>query len=215
MHTSYKTTIQDRWACKTYKDYGKARCDNIMINYDDLNNILRETIYDFIKNKEFIIKNLLIIFEKSLRETKKTHNVDDALKRIKELEQQKDTIRDYLYKKVITVDEYNKDVAKVDSKIEILEKSITEADRENEGKKTKIERLNEISKELKSLKIKNNSVITDDNLKNFISKITVFPDGKLDIILMSEIPITAQYIKQNARRRTKAEIEAARLAGRK
>jgi site-specific DNA recombinase len=208
-HSKYTSNIQAAWYCKTYKYYGKDRCDNIHMRYDDLNDILRQAVFTFIGNKDFLIKNLTEILGKSLKETRNINNFDGISKRIKTLEERKTRIRNLLYDSVITKEVYVKDTQEIDIKIAELESKITEIDKENEEKQTKIERLNLISKRLKNLKILNSDSISDDNLKNYIEEIIVFPDGLLKIKMIGGIPLTAKYERKPMKRRTKAEIEAA------
>jgi len=131
-HTIYRK--KELWMCKKYKSFGLKKedkahgCWNVKLYTIELNKIVKQVIYDFVQNKDTVIKNVIDVLNLSLNDNNDYKDANKVKNEIDILQNRKNKIIDMMADGLITKDEYiNSNIADLDGCKNILDKHIMEA----------------------------------------------------------------------------------------
>ncbi|NFG97865.1 recombinase family protein [Clostridium sporogenes] len=199
-----KARQKSKWQCKEYKSFGLKKenghgCWNVQLFTDEIDDIVKDAIYQFWSNKDKAINNVMNILNKVIgNET--DNNEEEILKKQQyKLEQKKSRLIDMLADDLITKNEYKNKKKEIDTQLKSIEEKLYIYEEKNQNIKNREERLNEI-KNVLNKNIESKDSIDEEIIKIMLDKIIVKSEKELDIylnpLLLSK-KITVPYVSTN------------------
>lgn len=189
-HNSYHTKVakekRENWQCSSYRKWGKNSkrgCNNISIKNEEINDIVKQSIYEFSLNKDEIKESI-----EMLKKVIKDNNNDSLIQKteldLNKLKSRKDNLLDTLLDGIITKEQYANKKDSIDLEISEAEHRLSELNKNN-NTLSKTNKLKAIENHLLN-KIKSKDCVTDEMINNFVEKVVVYPD-KIKIVLPTGI----------------------------
>ena len=194
-HTIYRKN--HLWMCREYKSFGAKKegklhgCWNVKLSNDNLDNILKDVIFDFIKNKDIAISNVMSVLNLSLSDNNEYKDLYNKEHEIDKLKNRNTKIIDMMADGLISKEEYINSKKSVDDKIDKLEIEIISINKLKTETKYKMERLKDIEGML-NIVLESAECVTEEIMKTFLDKIVVNDNNQLDIYI-NGFKYTADY----------------------
>lgn len=181
------------WECKGYREYGKKSangCDNVRIYDYEMDDIIKQVIFDFWQNKDENIKNVIGVLEEVLSDNQFQDSFD-ALNRNKiKIEKKKDKLIELFSEELISKDEFKKRNDAYNLSLEKIQEEIQELEDRSKNLVNKKERLFK-TQSILQIVLQDKNEITDDIIESFLKEVIVYPD-KIEITLYGDARFIAQ-----------------------
>ncbi len=195
-HQIYSTSKRETWQCSSYRMFGKnsdSGCDNPHIYNESLNNIVKEAILFFLKNKETNIQKVIDL----LNQTLASDNFDNDINRLKreylKLDNKKDKLIELFSEGLINKDEFRKKKESIDNESLSTTTLISEYENKNKNSKDKKERLLKIQS-MAQMQITDKDEITPEMIRDSVNKIIVNTKEEITVTLNGNFQIQSQNI---------------------
>lgn len=185
-HTIYRK--KELWMCKEYKSFGLKKedkmhgCWNVKLYTTELNNNVKQVIFNVVQDKDIEIKNIIDVLNLSLNVNNDYKDTNKVKNEIEKLQNRKDKLIEMMADELITKDEYINSKKIVDDKIEKHEIEIKSINKIKTDIKTKTERLQEI-KQMLDIELATPECVTDEMIELVIDKIIVKSENNLDVYI--------------------------------
>lgn len=166
------------WECKGYREYGKDSengCDNLRIFNYEMDDIIKESIFEFWQDKDETIKNVMDVLEEVLSDNQYQETIDKLNQDKYKLEKKKDKLIELYSDELISKEEFKKRNDEHNLSLGKIEDQIKELVEKNKNLVNKKERLLK-SKNFLQSKLNNKDEITDDIIKDFLNEVVISPD---------------------------------------
>lgn len=184
----YSKNKKSVWVCSTYKSFGKKNgCETEIISTPDLITTLQNIIFQFSKNKNKAIENVISVLKMTLEEPEKNKNeIDELEKNLNMYKKRQDNLVNNLLDKTITKEIYKAKEAEINTAVMIIEKKIKEVVSKNINTYTKLQRLEVIKNhlEMEFLEPKN---ISEEFIKEMVEKIVIVDKEKINVVLAGNL----------------------------
>lgn len=184
-HSRYSHQKNDFWECRGYREFGKNHpngCSNCKVQDNELNNIVKEVIFDFWKSKDSSIDRVLKILDKVLKE----NNFEPQIKKLKDRKEKvlSDQIKllDLFLEDGLKKEIYNIKSNQLEKELSNIEAELTFLEEKNNGESDKKQRLLMIKEKL-NIDLKDKDGISDELIKSLVEQIIIKPDFKVEITL--------------------------------
>lgn len=188
-HAKYKSMKDDLWECQGYRNYGKnienGGCDNKRINVPILNDVVKEAILDFMKNKDEYIEGIIKILNTSIEEENNDNEIKEKQKEIIKFEKQKDNLIEDRLERVIDSQTYTKKMEEILSKLDILESEVNSLMETNKIILSKKERLMNVKNDL-DFNYQSKEDIPDEFIEEFTEKVIINEDDTVEVYLSGD-----------------------------
>ena len=184
-HSKYNTMKYVVWECRGYREYGKKApngCTNIKLPDHEINQVVKEVIYEFWKNKDSSIERVIKVLNKVLDNNDYKPQIDSLTKQIDKIKNYKRKARKELYDETITKEEYEIDIKSFDNDLLLLQERLNALLEKCNATVDKKERLENIKNKL-NIEIKDINAITDEIIEVMVQSVIVKPDNSLEITL--------------------------------
>lgn len=191
---STKKGQRSSWYCSTYKCWGtnkeKYGCDNIKIPAVEMDSMVKHAIFKLWEDKEKTKSSVLHTIQRSMERASKSsqHDISKKHARLDELNEVKRSMRQLLYRGLISEEDYLADLQRTDNEIREIESRISETAIPQH--KTLSERLVSIEEYL-SHSIDSIDCVTDDMIKNLVNRVII--DDNIIILLIQQSTITSEW----------------------
>lgn len=176
-HCPYTTKVnrlrRDIWMCSTYKSWGVKYCKNYNIEFDKILNEIRQILFTENKNCTSI-KITLDILRQAL-DSGKENKINTLTKQLEKYRKRLNNLTDLLLDDVISKTEYISKKEEFTTKITSLQSELEKESIQQTQFIGKEKRLQEIKTFLET-SVSDSSDITDDDIRKFIKRITVFDE---------------------------------------
>ncbi|MDF2612564.1 MAG: hypothetical protein K0S71_350 [Clostridia bacterium] len=195
-HQIYSTSKREAWQCSGYRTFGKNSefgCDNPHVFDETLDNIVKEAIIFFLKNKETNIQKVIAL----LNQTLENDNFDNDISRLNreyiKIDAKKDKLIDLFSEGLLSKEEFRRKKESLDNESLSITNLIAEYENKNKNLKDKKQRLLKIQN-LAQIQIRNKDEITDEMIKDSVNKIIVHNNEEITVILNGNFQIQSQKI---------------------
>ncbi len=185
---TYWHAQQRYWQCQEYRNFGLKKenknrgCINYKIYDSELEQIIKEIIFDFWKNKDTNIKKVIDVLNQVLESNNYNDSVKNLFEKKIKLDKKKNKIIDMYSEDLLTKEEYIDKKQDIDKQLENIKKQIRVFEEKNKNILSKKQRVEEIQK-IVDRQIDNVDSIDEEITEYFLQKIIVKNDNELDIYL--------------------------------
>jgi site-specific DNA recombinase len=185
------------WECKGYREHGKKSengCDNVRVQEQEMDNIVKQAIFDFWQNKDENVKKVLSILDGILSQNDYKTSMDKLNNEKKKIEKKKEKLLELYAEELISKVEFKSRNDDYSNQLEKINKDIEDTESNNKTTLNRRERLFNI-KEFFNIKLESKDNLNDKIINSFLKEVIVYPENKIRIVLNGNFQYVA--VKEN------------------
>jgi site-specific DNA recombinase len=186
-----KSTRQ--WECKGYREFGvksEKGCDNIKVKEHEMDDIVKQAIFDFWQNKDENVKKVISILEGILSNNQYQVSIDKLKNEQKKLEKKKEKLIELYADDLISKEDFKNRNDDYSSQLTKAKEEIEQAEIKNKEIVDKRERLLKFQ-EFFNEKLESKDNLNDKIINSFLKEVIVYPDYRIRIILNGNFEFVA------------------------
>lgn len=183
-----------QWECRGYREFGSKvennGCDNTRVKDNEMDEVIKQAIYDFWTNKDENVKRVIDILNNILSENAGTVSFSKIKKDKERLIKKKDKLIELYSDELLSKEEFkvkNEEYTEQIKKIDIIIEETTKKDKETIVKRDRLLKI----QELFNKKLSSKESINDDIINTRLKDVMVYPDNKIEITLYGDFELSA------------------------
>lgn len=201
-HGTYKnkkTPKVNVWQCKRYKSYGinsERGCTNLNMKCDELDEIIKEQLYQFWQNKEDSLQTVIGILSSTLE----TDNNKSAIEKLKmektKLISKRSKMLDLYADGIIDKDNLSIKINEINEEIKNNEVSLYNALKESDSILSINQRIGKIKTFLEE-NIIDKDCITPEIIEDLVDEVLIYPNRHIDIVINGQSFPSVTAVRQD------------------
>jgi len=190
-HGTYKNKNSPRisvWQCKRYKMHGiksEWGCSNITVKCDELDEIIKEQLFDFWQNKEESLQTVMDILSNTLETDDNKPTIDKLKSEKVKLNDKRSKILDLYTEGIIDKENLSTKIEEINKEIKNNEVLLHNVMKTSDSILTIHQRMEKIKAFLES-DITDKNCITPEMMEDLIDEVTIYPNREISVIINGE-----------------------------